>query len=155
VAWARTHCFSNEIRVGSSRSIISFHVNWKVWITEIKAWMYLSGHQYSCLDIFKFPLDLIIGRGHMTCPLPTIACWRGKLSLRGAEYWSGLEGRNLYRDLRLLFYFYRKGLIAVWYYNLRNPVKATSLGTQGILRPTSVQSFQHLPARRLEDADPL
>jgi hypothetical protein len=24
--------------------------------------------------------------------------------------------------------FYRKGLIAVWYYNLRNTVKATSLG---------------------------
>jgi hypothetical protein len=26
------------------------------------------------------------------------------------------------------FYFYRKGLIGVWYCNLRNPVKATSLG---------------------------
>jgi hypothetical protein len=24
--------------------------------------MYLSGHQYSCLDVFKFPLDLITGR---------------------------------------------------------------------------------------------
>jgi hypothetical protein len=26
------------------------------------------------------------------------------------------------------FSFYRKGLIGVWYCNLRNPVKATSLG---------------------------
>jgi hypothetical protein len=26
------------------------------------------------------------------------------------------------------FYFYRKGLIEVWYCNLKNPVKATSLG---------------------------
>jgi hypothetical protein len=35
---------------------------------------------------------------------------------------------NLYGDLSLLFYFYRKGLIGVWYCNSRNPVKATSLG---------------------------
>jgi hypothetical protein len=35
---------------------------------------------------------------------------------------------NLYGDLRLLFSFYRKGLIRVWYCNLRNPVKATFLG---------------------------
>jgi hypothetical protein len=35
---------------------------------------------------------------------------------------------NLYGDLSLLFYFYRKGLIGVWYCNLRNPVKASSLG---------------------------
>jgi hypothetical protein len=27
-----------------------------------------------------------------------------------------------------IFSFYRKGLIGVWYCNLRNPVKATSLG---------------------------
>jgi hypothetical protein len=25
-------------------------------------------------------------------------------------------------------HFYRKGLIGVWYYNLRSPLKATSLG---------------------------
>jgi hypothetical protein len=31
--------------------------------------------------------------------------------------------------------FYRKDLIVEWYYNLRNPPKATSLVTQGILRP--------------------
>jgi hypothetical protein len=31
---------SNEERVWSSGSIISFHANSKVWITEIKAWMY-------------------------------------------------------------------------------------------------------------------
>jgi hypothetical protein len=64
VAWARTHCFSNEERVWSSRSIISSHGISKVWITEIKAWMYLSGHKYSCPDVLKFPLDLITGRGH-------------------------------------------------------------------------------------------
>jgi hypothetical protein len=80
------------------------------------------------LDVFKFPLDLITGRGHTICPLPSIACWRGKHSLRDSEYWSGLEGRNLYRGPQFTFYFYRKGLIGVWYYNLRNPVKATSLG---------------------------
>jgi hypothetical protein len=34
---------------------------------------------------------------------------------------------NLYGDLSLLFSFYRKGLIGVWYCNLRNPVKVTSL----------------------------
>jgi hypothetical protein len=107
VAWARTHCFSNEIRVWSSRNLISFHVSWKVWITEIKAWMYLSGNQYSCLDVFKFPLDLITGRG-LTCPLPTIACWRGKHLLRGSEYWSGLEGRNLYRGPQFTFTFIGK-----------------------------------------------
>jgi hypothetical protein len=37
---------------------------------------------------------------------------------------------NLYGDLSLLFSFYRKGLIGVWYCNLRNPVKATSLSHQ-------------------------
>jgi hypothetical protein len=31
-------------------------------------------------------------------------------------------------DISSLFPFYRKGLIGVWYCNLRNPVKATSLG---------------------------
>jgi hypothetical protein len=35
---------------------------------------------------------------------------------------------NLYGDLSLLFSFYRKGLMGVRNYNLRNPVKATSLG---------------------------
>jgi hypothetical protein len=73
VAWARTYCFSNEERVWTNRSIISFYVNWKVWMTEIKAPMYLSGHQYSCPDVFKFPLDLIAGRGHRLAhflPLP-------------------------------------------------------------------------------------
>jgi hypothetical protein len=90
--------------------------------------MYLSGHQYSCLDVFKFPLDLINGRGHTICPLPTIACWRGKHSLRGSEYWGGLEVEICIGDLSLLFYFYRKGLIGVWYCNLRNSVKTTSLG---------------------------
>jgi hypothetical protein len=52
VAWARAHCFFNEERVWSSRSIISFHANSKVWITQIKPWMHLSGHQYSCPDVF-------------------------------------------------------------------------------------------------------
>jgi hypothetical protein len=66
--------------------------------------MYLSGHQYSCLDVFKFPLDLITGRGHMICPLPTIACWRGKHSLRGSEYRGDLEGRNLYRGPQFTFF---------------------------------------------------
>jgi hypothetical protein len=102
--WARTHCFSNEIRVWSSRSKISFHVSWKVWITEIRAWLYLSGHQYSCLDVFKFSLDLITGRGHTTCSLPTIACWRGKHLLRCSEYWSGLEGTKLYRGPQFTFF---------------------------------------------------
>jgi hypothetical protein len=35
--------------------------------------MYLSGHQYSYPDLFKFPLDLITGRGHrlaLFLPLP-------------------------------------------------------------------------------------
>jgi hypothetical protein len=88
------------------------------------------GHQYSCLDVFKFPLDLVTGRGYTICPLPAIACWRGKHSLRGSEYWGGLEGRNLYRGPQFtgFFYIYRKGLIGVWYCNLRSPVKATSLG---------------------------
>jgi hypothetical protein len=79
--------------MGYTRSIISLHVNWKVWITEVKAWMCLSGHQYSCPDVFKFPLDLIAGRGHKICPLPTIIYWRGKHPLGGSEYWGGLEGR--------------------------------------------------------------
>jgi hypothetical protein len=35
---------------------------------------------------------------------------------------------NLYGDLSLLFFFYRKGLIGVWYCNLKNLVKTTSLG---------------------------
>jgi hypothetical protein len=36
---------------------------------------------------------------------------------------------NLHRGLLFTFSpFYRKGLIGVWYCNLRNPVKATSLG---------------------------
>jgi hypothetical protein len=34
-----------------------------------------------------------------------------------------------------LFPFYRKGLTGVWYYNLKNPVKAASLG---YLRDTEV-----------------
>jgi hypothetical protein len=33
--------------------------------------------------------------------------------------------------------FYRKGLIGVWYYNLRNPMKATSLGHP---RDTAIRS---------------
>jgi hypothetical protein len=35
--------------------------------------MYLSGYQYICPDVFKFPLDLIAGRGHrldLFLPLP-------------------------------------------------------------------------------------
>jgi hypothetical protein len=36
---------------------------------------------------------------------------------------------NLYRGPQFTFFsFYGKGLIGVWYCNLRNPVKATSLG---------------------------
>jgi hypothetical protein len=35
---------------------------------------------------------------------------------------------NLYRGPQFPFFpFYRKGLIGIWYCNLRNPVKATSL----------------------------
>jgi hypothetical protein len=49
---------------------------------------------------FKFPLDLIPGRGH-------------RLALLGPQF---------------TFPFYSKDLIGVWYCNLRNPVKATSLG---------------------------
>jgi hypothetical protein len=59
------------------------------------------GHQYSCLDVFNFLLDLVTGR--KICPLPTIAYWRGKHSLRGSEYWGGLEGRNLYRGPQFTF----------------------------------------------------
>jgi hypothetical protein len=32
--------------------------------------MYLAGHQYSCLDVFKFPLDLITGILALFLPLP-------------------------------------------------------------------------------------
>jgi hypothetical protein len=60
--------------------------------------MYLSEHQYTYPDVLKLPLDLITGRGHKICPLPTIDCWRGKHSLGGSEYWGGLEDRNLYRE---------------------------------------------------------
>jgi hypothetical protein len=44
--------------------------------------------------------------------------------------WVVLEIKeNLYRGPQFTFpSFYRKGLIGVWYCNLRNPVKATSLG---------------------------
>jgi hypothetical protein len=36
---------------------------------------------------------------------------------------------KLYRGPQSTFPpFYRKGLIGVWYYNLRSPLKATSLG---------------------------
>jgi hypothetical protein len=39
---------------------------------------------------------------------------------------------NLYNGPQFTFpLFYRKGLIGVWYCNLRNPVKATSLGHLG------------------------
>jgi hypothetical protein len=41
--WAKTYCFSNEERVWSKRSIISFQAKSKVWITEIKSWIYWSG----------------------------------------------------------------------------------------------------------------
>jgi hypothetical protein len=34
----------------------------------------------------------------------------------------------MWTSVYFLFYFHRKGLIGVWYCNLRNPVKATSLG---------------------------
>jgi hypothetical protein len=43
MVWAGTHCFSNEKRVWSRRSIISFHANSKVCIAEIKAWIYCFG----------------------------------------------------------------------------------------------------------------
>jgi hypothetical protein len=72
--------------------------------------------------------------------------------------------------------FYRKGLIGVWYYTLRNPVKATSLGHPRddqercgvffflrLIGPRSFQCFNrqasndHLctEARRLEGAGPI
>jgi hypothetical protein len=35
---------------------------------------------------------------------------------------------NLYKGPQFIYFFYRKGLIGVWYCNLRNPVKATFLG---------------------------
>jgi hypothetical protein len=51
--------------------------------------MYLSVHQYSCPDVFKFPLDMIARRGHrltLFLPLP--------IEGGGSEYWGGLEGRT-------------------------------------------------------------
>jgi hypothetical protein len=39
------------------------------------------------------------------------------------------------------FYFYRKGLIGVWYCNLRNPVKATLLG-----HPRHIETRPHYKA---------
>jgi hypothetical protein len=56
--------------------MISFHADSKVWVTEIKAWMYWSGcigHQYSYPDLFYSLLDPITGRGHrlsLFLPLP-------------------------------------------------------------------------------------
>jgi hypothetical protein len=41
--------------------MISFHVNLKVWITEIKAWMYWSG---ASAYADAYPLGLITERGH-------------------------------------------------------------------------------------------
>jgi hypothetical protein len=44
-------------------------------------------------------------------------------------FWVVLEMKEkLYIGSIYFFPFYRKGLIGVWYYNLRNPVKATPLG---------------------------
>jgi hypothetical protein len=41
----------------------------------------------------------------------------------------GDEGKVVCRVSQSIFFpFYRKGLIGVWYCNLRNPVKVTSLG---------------------------
>jgi hypothetical protein len=41
---------------------------------------------------------------------------------------ANLSGLGDKRKFVLFPLFYRKGLIGVWYCNLRNPVKATSLG---------------------------
>jgi hypothetical protein len=44
-------------------------------------------------------------------------------------FWVVLEIKAAYRETQSTFLpFYRKGLIGVWYYNLRSPLKATSLG---------------------------
>jgi hypothetical protein len=51
--------------------------------------MYLSGHQYSCPDVFKFPLDLIAGKGHRLALFLPLSIEGG----RTPEYWGGLEGR--------------------------------------------------------------
>jgi hypothetical protein len=75
---------------------------------------------------------------------------------------------NLYKRIQFTFSpFYRKGLIRVWYCNLRNPVKTTSLGHPRYTeaRPQYKSSFQHFnrqasgdhlgtEARRLEGAGP-
>jgi hypothetical protein len=45
------------------------------------------------------------------------------------SFWVVLEIKAVCRGPQSTFPpFYRKGLIGVWYYNLRNPVKATPLG---------------------------
>jgi hypothetical protein len=42
---------------------------------------------------------------------------------------SGDKRKTVYRGPQSTFpLFYRKGLIRIWYYNLRSPLKATSLG---------------------------
>jgi hypothetical protein len=80
--------------------------------------------------------------------------------------WVVLEIKeNLYRGPQFTFPpFYRKGLIAVWYCNLRNTVKVTSLGhPRHIEANISFQCFtrqareDHLDteARRLEGAGPI
>jgi hypothetical protein len=68
--------------------------------------MYLSGHQYSCPDVFKFSLDLIAGRGHiLVLPLPVEG---EKHPLGGSEYWGGLEGRAEGRAVEVGLVIYKK-----------------------------------------------
>jgi hypothetical protein len=82
------------------------------------------------------------------------------------------ERRVVYRVPQSIFFsFYRKGIIGIWYCNLRNSVKATSLGhpryTEARLQyKASNVFFQHFnrqasrdhlapEARRLEGASPI
>jgi hypothetical protein len=51
------------------------------WITEINAWMYSSGDQYSYPDLFKSPLDLITGRG-LESPSSYHCLLKGEISIR-------------------------------------------------------------------------
>jgi hypothetical protein len=50
VAWARTHCIFDELRVWSSRSICQL----KSLDHRGKGLNVFVWHQYSCLDVFKF-----------------------------------------------------------------------------------------------------
>jgi hypothetical protein len=133
--------FFNEKRVWSSRSIISFYVNWKIW-TSSYHYLLRGKHPFECFGYWgglecraegaAVGVGLVIYKGLFCSSFLCLSC--GLQRMASIYYLNSNCGAILRWKIICMgtfvysFYFYRESLTGVGYCNLRNPVKATSLG---------------------------